>query len=65
MGGYRGGSHQTSYKDMGWEITGIMEWSGKFLIYVEISHNADHFSYQVTNKIRKFQVDIQVRAKLA
>ena len=23
---------------MGWEITGIMEWSGKFLIYAGVSH---------------------------
>ena len=50
---------------MGWEITSIMKWSGKFLIYAGVFHNADYFLYQITNKIRKFQVDIQVRAKLA
>ena len=53
MGGYRGGSHQTSYKGMGWEITGIMEWSGKFLVYAGVSHDADYLPYQVADKIRK------------
>ena len=43
---YRGGLYQTSYKGMGWEITGIIEWSGKFLVYAGVSHYADHFPYQ-------------------
>ena len=42
-----------------------MEWSGKFLIYIGVSHNVDHFPYQVADKIRKFQINIQVRAKNA
>ena len=45
---------------MGWDITGIMEWSGKFLIYAGVSHNVDHFPYQVTNKIRKFFLDTNI-----
>ena len=49
-----GGSYQITYKDMGWEITDIMEWSEKFLIYVGIFHDIDYFSYQVADKIRKF-----------
>ena len=39
---------------MGWEISGIMEWSGKFLIYAGVSHDADHLPYQVADKIRKW-----------
>ena len=45
MGRYREGSHQTSYIDMVWEITGIILWYEKFLIYVGVSHIVDYFPY--------------------
>ena len=57
MGRYRGGSHQITSKDMGWEIIGIMKWSGKFLVYAGVFHDADYFSYQVTDKIRKSEAE--------
>ena len=41
---------------MGWEISGIMKWSGKFLVYAGVFHNADYFPYQVADKIRKFEL---------
>ena len=53
MGRYRGESHQITSKDIGWEITNIMKWCGKFLIYAGVSHNVDYFPYQVADKIRK------------
>ena len=46
---------------MGWEITDIMEWSRIFLIYAGVSHDADHFPYQVANKITKL-IDAMVVA---
>ena len=45
MGRYRGGSHQITSKDIKWEITDIMEWSGKFLVYAGVSHDVDCFPY--------------------
>ena len=45
MGRYREGSHQTSYIDIMWEITNIISWYGKYLVYAGVSYNVDYFPY--------------------